>query len=115
MRLDGIQKPGVTGPTCCNDSTVLSLPKPTDSPCAAPSLLHQQKEDTGIASGSFADYLQQRRSLSPDTLLIEAESELLEEEQVRWQSFLQGVLSTKRLNSPRSSWDVSHLASQPGT
>lgn len=43
-----------------------------------------EKEDTGIASGSFADYLQQRRSLSPDTLLIEAESELLEEEQPSW-------------------------------
>lgn len=52
---------------------------PTDGwpPCAA---LLQSQEEAGF-EGTFADFLQQRGAVSPDTLLIEAE-ELLPDEEV---------------------------------
>ena len=41
-----------------------------------------QGQDTGRFSGTFADYLQQRSAHPPDTLLMDAEVELLPDEQV---------------------------------
>lgn len=42
-----------------------------------------QSQETGSFNGTFADYFQQRTTMQPDTLLIDAEAELLAEEEVR--------------------------------
>jgi hypothetical protein len=41
-----------------------------------------QGQEDGSFAGSFAAYLQRRASLLPDTLFIDAEADLLPEEQV---------------------------------